>query len=301
MDSACLKYCLTEEERCFFQDQGYLVIPDALDRHTAGRLIAAVDRIDRRERTLNHGADRLLSFTNFLPEDDGFVDLIDWPRTFPKVWGILGWNIYVYHTHLDTLPPRTTPPEHPYAWHQDSMRVNEELEFHPRPRLSLKVAFYLTDVSGPDWGNTLLLPASHFTDEMPNLDDSRSCPPGSVPLRVPAGSALLLDRRLWHSRSPNYGPHTRKVLWYGYAYRWLRPKDEMTVTHLLDRVDPIRRQLLGCGSSASSAYDPEETDVPLLTWLQEHQSDDSRWSPHHKIPQARPPLYGVRGKNSGRR
>jgi ectoine hydroxylase len=301
MDSACLNYCLTEEERRSFQEQGYLIVPNALDRPTVDRLIAAVDRIDGRERTPSHGPERLLSFTNFLPEDDAFVELIDWPRTFPKVWGILGWNIYVYHTHLDTLPPRKTPPEHPFAWHQDSMRVNEELEFHPRPRLSLKVAYYLTDVSGADWGNTLLLPASHLTDEMACLDDSRSCPPGSVPLRVPAGSALILDRRLWHSRSPNFGPHTRKVLWYGYAYRWLRPKDEMTVTHLFDRVDPIRRQLLGFGSSANSGYDPEEADVPLLTWLQEHQSDDSRWSPHHEKPQARPPLYGVRGKNTGRR
>jgi ectoine hydroxylase-related dioxygenase (phytanoyl-CoA dioxygenase family) len=241
-----------------------------------------------------------LSFTNFLPEDDAFVELIDWPRTFPKVWGILGWNIHVYHTHLDTLPPRKTEPEHPFAWHQDSMRVNEELEFHPRPRLSLKVAFYLTDVSGADWGNTLLLPASHLTDELEGLSDSHVKPAGAVPLRVQAGSALLLDRRLWHSRSPNFGPHTRKVLWYGYSYRWLRPKDDMTVSHLHARVDPIRRQLLGFGS-ANSGYDPEEADVPLLTWLQEHERDESRWSPHHDRPQARPPLYGIRGKNTGRR
>jgi hypothetical protein len=70
-----------------------------------------------------------------------------------------------------------------------------------------------------------------------------------VPLSVRAGAALLLDRRLWHSRSPNRGPHTRKVIWVGYAYRWLRPKDEMTVAHLLDGADPVRRQLLGHGSS----------------------------------------------------
>jgi hypothetical protein len=300
MHPSCLQHCLSAAERRSFQDQGFLVVPDALDLPMLDRLLAAVDRIDRRERTAAHGTERLLSFTNFLPEDDAFLELIDWPRTFPKVWGILGWNIHVYHTHLDTLPPRTTPPEHPYAWHQDSMRVNEELEFHPRPRLSLKVAYYLTDVSGPDWGNTLLLPASPITDELAAPPDSHSCPAGAVPLRVPAGAALLLDRRLWHSRSPNFGPHTRKVLWYGYSYRWLRPKDDMTVSQLLGRVDPIRRQLLGAGS-ANSAYDPEEADVPLMTWLQEHDSDDGRWSPHHAKPQARPPLYGTRGKNTGRR
>ena len=31
----------------------------------------------------------------------------------------------------------------------------------------------------------------------------------------------------------------------GYSYRWLRPRDDMTVAHYLDDADPIRRQLLG--------------------------------------------------------
>ena len=139
------------------------------------RLIAAVDRVDARERTASHGKDRLLSFANILPEDEAFVDLIDWPRIFPKVWGLLGWNIYVYHTHLDVSPPLAEPPARPVAWHQDSMRVNEEIECHPRPRLSLKIGYYLTDVSGPDWGNTLLLPASHLSDELDCPNDGVSC------------------------------------------------------------------------------------------------------------------------------
>jgi ectoine hydroxylase-related dioxygenase (phytanoyl-CoA dioxygenase family) len=265
------------------------------------RLSAVVDRVDARERTASFGCERLLSFANILAEDEALVDLIDWPRIFPKVWGILGWNIYVYHTHLDVSPRLEKPPANPVAWHQDSMRVNEEIEGHPRPRLSLKIGYYLTDVSGADWGNTLLLPGSHLRDELDCPNDGVASPQGAVPLRVPAGAALILDRRLWHSRSPNFGPHTRKVIWIGYAYRWLRPKDEMSVQGLLERADPIRRQLLGYTSSANSAYDPEESDVPLRGWLQEHCAADARWSPHHENAQARPPLYGVRGKNTGRR
>lgn len=300
MNADSLPFRLTDEERAFFNRQGYLVVPDALDRPTLDRLTAAVDRVDARERTPTHGAERLLSFSNILPEDETFQALTDWPRTFPKVWGILGWNIYVYHTHLDVTPRLSAPPANPVAWHQDSMRVNEEMEFHPRPRLSLKIGFYLTDVTGPDWGNTLLLPGSHLQDEL-DVGDGVASPPGAVPLRVPAGTALLLDRRVWHSRSPNFGPHTRKVIWMGYAYRWLRPKDEMTVRQLLETADPVRRQLLGHFPSANGAYDPEDADTPLRSWLQEHAPDDARWSPHHDRPQARPPLYGTRGKNTGRR
>ena len=74
----------------------------------------------------------------------------------------------------------------------------------------------------------------------------------------------------------------------------------MTVGHLLERVDPIRRQLLGHGS-ANSAYDPEEADVPLRGWLREHYPAAARSSPHHDREQARPPLVGSRGTNTGRR
>ncbi|MBM4072533.1 MAG: phytanoyl-CoA dioxygenase family protein [Planctomycetes bacterium] len=301
MDPACLRFSLTEAERQRFQEEGFLVVPEALDRAAVDALIAVVDRIDARERTPSHGQSRLLSFANFLPEDDLLVDLIDCPRVFPKVWGILGWNIYVYHTHLDTLPRVETAPAKPVAWHQDSMRVNDEIECHPRPRLSLKVAYYLTDVSGSNWGNTLVVPGSHLQDELDCPDDGVSNPQGAIPVRVPAGAALLLDRRLWHSRSPNFGPHARKALWYGYSYRWLRPKDEMTVRHLYERVDPIRRQLLGGASCANSAYDPEAADVPLRGWLEKHQPQDSRGSPHHDQAQARPPIHGIRGRNTGRR
>lgn len=301
MDPTCLQFCLTESERRFFNDQGYLVVPGALDRAQIDRLIGAVDRVDARERTPGFGADRLLSFSNILPEDDAFVELTDCPRVFPKVWGILGWNIYVYHTHLDVTPRVQTPSPTPVAWHQDSMRVNEEIETHPRPRLSLKVGYYLTDVTGADWGNTLLLPGSHRADELSCPNDGVASPEGAIPLQVSPGAALILDRRLWHSRSPNLGPHTRKVIWMGYSYRWLRPKDEMTVQGLIERVDPIRRQLLGFVASNNGTYDPAENEVPLRSWIEEHAPGDARWSPHHERPQARPPIYGIRGKNTGRR
>ena len=90
---------------------------------------------------------------------------------------------------------------------------------------------------------------------------------------------------------------TRKVLWLGYSYRWMQPKDEMTVEHLLAGAPPVRRQLLGAGS-ANSTYDPQDADVPLRAWLQEHRPDDAAWTRHAR-PQARPPAM-VRGANLGR-
>ena len=157
MDKSCLAHILTSEQRGFFETKGYLVIPDALDDGLRERLIAVSDRVDARERTPEI-AGKLLSVNNVVREDGAMVELVDNPKIFPKVWGVLGWNIYLYHSHMDSTPPENANLQNwSVAWHQDSMRVNDEIESNPRPRLSLKVGYYLTDVSEPGRGNTLVL------------------------------------------------------------------------------------------------------------------------------------------------
>lgn len=298
MTPACLEHRLTEAEREFFNSQGYLVVENALDSATVERLRAAADRIDAQVRT-DETRDKLLSVPNIVHEAPALVDLIDCPSVFPKVWGLLGWNIYLYHSHLDVTPPADAAAlRWRVAWHQDSMRVNDEIESRPRPRLSLKVGYYLTDVSESDRGNTLIVPGSHLRDELDCPTDGVTNPEGAEPLCIKPGTAVLIDRRIWHSRSPNLSNFTRKVIWYGYAYRWLRAKDEMTVAHLYPTLDPVRRQILGDGLSANGAYDPVDGDVPLRSWLREHSPHEAEASPHGRS-HSRPPAM-VRGKHLGR-
>lgn len=52
----------------------------------------------------------------------------------------------------------------PLGFHQNSGRVNADLEISPRPRIPLKVAFWLSDVSEPGRGNFHVVPGSHLTD-----------------------------------------------------------------------------------------------------------------------------------------
>jgi ectoine hydroxylase-related dioxygenase (phytanoyl-CoA dioxygenase family) len=213
MHPSCLQHRLTADERKLFEQNGYLVVENALDQATVQRLIDVVDRIDARERSPEQRG-KLLSVTSVIQEDESLVDLLDCPMVFPKVWGILGWNIYLYHSHLDVTPPADEAAlRWRVAWHQDSMRVNDEIESHPRPRLSLKVGYYLTDVSQPDRGNTLIVPGSHLSDEIDCPNDGQTNPAGAEPLCVRPGTAVLIDRRIWHSRSANLSDQTRKVLW----------------------------------------------------------------------------------------
>ncbi len=298
MTPECLAHCLSPDEREFFHSNGYLIIRGALDAAQTSRLTEVVDAVDGRERSPEQNG-TLLSVTNVVQEDDAMVDLVTQPTVLPKVWSILGWNIYLYHSHLDVTPSENAERQKwSVAWHQDSMRVNDEIESNPRPRLSLKIGYYLSDVTEPDRGNTLVLPGSHLMNEIDCPQDGHSSPTGAEPLCVEPGTAVIIDRRIWHSRSANTSGITRKVIWYGYSYRWLRAKDAMTVKHLYPKLDPIQRQLLGDMTSANGAYDPSDEDVPLRSWLREHDPASADGSPHGHA-EARPPAM-VRGKNLGR-
>ena len=56
----------------------------------------------------------------------------------------MGWHISLYHSHLIVTPPAERPTnwqelesaEASVGWHQDSGRLNKDLEGDPRPMVS---------------------------------------------------------------------------------------------------------------------------------------------------------------------
>ena len=277
MNPTRLQYRLTDAERRTFEKTGYLIVSNVLD---AGQIAALTElRDDIHALKIAEGFDpkKGLFYPNFIPDSPLFADLVDYEKILPKVWGILGWNIYLYHAHLIITPPSgETTNDDTFGWHQDSGRVNQEMEFRPRPRLSLKVAYFLSDASEPGRGNFWVVPGSHLDDAINRPAEGVGQPEGSIPVLVKPGDAVLFDRRLWHAGTPNWSNVTRKVLFYGYGYRWIRTKDDMTVSSLWEQSDPIRRQLLGWGVNCNGFYSPSDEDVPLRGWLREHSPDEAK-------------------------
>ena len=165
MDEACLQHRLTEEERRRFDSQGFLIVPGVLPEAKVAALVEAADRIDaewRPKRDLK--PHQPLNVLDAFGMDDEFLDLLDLPATFMRVVDILGWHIQLYHSHLIVTPPLPSgfePPRPRLGWHQDSGRLNIELEGEPRPRVSLKVGFFLTSTLEPNRGNFHVVPGSH--------------------------------------------------------------------------------------------------------------------------------------------
>ena len=274
-----IEHQITEAELDQFERHGYLIVEDALPVELVEQLESKVDAIHQfhLDRAYDPYTESTLTeyhnffYPNFLKDDPLFIDLLDWPKTFPKVWGILGWNIYSYHSHFIVTPPRLSDANRaprPLGWHQDSGRVNLEIESTPRPRLSLKIAYWLSDCSQSGRGNFYILPDSHLKNNIEKPTDG-TLPKGAMCILAKPGDAVFFDRRLWHARSENDSSITRKALFYGYGYRWLRSKDDMTIPDSLFKTShPIRQQLLGGGTNANSYFSPKDADVPLKVWLE---------------------------------
>jgi ectoine hydroxylase len=239
------------------------------------RLADALDRVYREEVALGHTrAGEGMHLLGGIGRDDLFLDLLDHPAVFPLIWGELGWNIHLYHCHLDVTPPRTEPRRRPaWGWHQDGGRQNLELDCDPRPRMSLKVAFWLSDVSVPGRGNMQIVPGSHERNTLPRPDHPEfgfAPPAGAEPVLASPGDAFVFDRRLWHSRSDNQSEYTRRAIFLAYTFRWVRPRDELGIDPRSKRfrgLSRVRRQLLGEPASRHHQWGLQPAAVPLQTEL----------------------------------
>jgi ectoine hydroxylase len=251
-----------------FEADGFVVIRRALSPALLGRLVEAHSRVLAEERELGRlgNRDAMHSFA-FVDRDPAFAELLDLETTFPLVVDVLGWNIHVYHSHIDAHPPLDGPRPQQWGWHQDGTRQNVDLETDPRPRLSVKVAYFLSDVSQPGRGNMLVLPGSHLRNSIPRPHadcDVFEQPSGAQPILAHAGDAVIFDRRLWHSRSDNLSVITRRALFLAYTYRWIVARDDKTYDpEWIATLSPVKRQLLGAGTGNFGRWLPELQDVPL--------------------------------------
>ena len=271
---------MTSEQREQFDTDGYLVVKGVLNPDEVRHYASVLDVAHATHPRAADGSLHQLSAVTSCPE---LVDLIDHPATLPFVWSILGWNVHIYHSHLDVHPPIPGPKPDWWHWHQDGGRQNRELETDPRPRLSVKLAYWLSNVSQPGRGNLTLIPGSHKTNWLPG-PPSRGVPwpvpEGATQITANPGDLVVFDRRIWHARSDNYSPFTRMGAFFGYTPRWIAGRDD--VADLPQRewfqgLNPVQQQLLGHAGDGSGdhawGHFPETT--PLYGALKERGLLDS--------------------------
>jgi ectoine hydroxylase-related dioxygenase (phytanoyl-CoA dioxygenase family) len=267
---------LTAEQRRAMDEDGFLVVPAALDRQMVSRAEEAVDRLAHAFLNKPIVVDRpeynQLDLRPGLLREEVLLDLVTNPRAVPLVVQLMGPNIHLHSTAIICKRPEN-PDLLPFrrGWHRD-IRMARDLGHAGLPRVGIKVCYCLTDFRTDRCGMTLFARKTHLLEEPLAIPKGEVDPSGVevCDLRLGAGDALIFENRIFHTAAPNLSKRASKVLMFGYAYRWM--KQEVYLENpdqgMLAKADPITRQLLG-------GY----RDVDTPPWALQD------WADRHAVPE----------------
>ena len=274
---------LTEEQKCQWKEDGYLVLKGALSEEEIKRLAAAVDQMDdehRRQLASNGSVNRSdvkpydgLNKLNIIEESDIFVELVDHPATFPVVLELLGPFVQLSMSQAMIRPPNPDNTGLAHALHPDGGQAMQRIRVDSNSLpLQIKIQYFLTPLTTPERGNFTIVPGSHHRPfpaaQLGNAESPHNAE--AVQLCVEAGDAVVFPHALWHGASSNRSDYARKTLIYCYNHHCFRAYDyKEASSELLGRCTPRQRRLLGDiggwqpGSYFYSPADQEEVMTGL--------------------------------------
>ena len=243
---------LEPEQRKSFDENGYLVVRNALDKDAVARVIEAGDRLAGSFLTKGELPGRpeynLLDLRPGLLAEQAFFDLISHSTTVPLVVQLLSPNIHVHSTSLIYKRPAPQSPPFRFGWHRD-IRIPRDLGHEALPRVGIKICYCLTDFHQPRSGMTLLVKGTNTRTEPLYLVKGEIDPRDMelCDLQLNAGDAFLFENRIFHTGAPNLSDRCSKVVMFGYSYRWMKTEIylETPDPKQLQKADPVTRQLLG--------------------------------------------------------
>ncbi len=241
---------MTDEQRLFYEANGYLVIPHALPPDALADVRAAADRAESLWRAdptrLGIRGPNLEQVQAPIEYEETLLNLLAHPVLFPIVRELLGEDVSMIDNDFFITPPNR--PSHAH-WHHD---VGLAGVYHPRSTLMVKVFYLLTDVP-KGGGGTALIPGSHRfpTDfALPHVENA-DVMPGHVRMEYPAGTAYLFNGRIYHAALNNITSETRRVLIYNYGHFWMKIWQGYEPSEALKSRAKTRvmKQLLGMGDA----------------------------------------------------
>ncbi len=273
---------LTTEQRQAFDEDGFLVVRDVLDKQTVEQLIEAGDRRARaflnKPELLGKEEYNHLDLRPGLLKEKAIFSLLAHSPTVPLVVQLLSPNIQLHSLSLIYKRPVSAEGA-PFrrGWHRD-IRIPKDLGNRNLPRVGIKICYCLTDFQKPNSGMTLFARKTHLRPEALKIRKGQIDPEDVevCDLKLNAGDAVLFENRIFHTAAPNRSDRTSKVLMYGYAYRWLKPEVYLETPDetLLQKADPITRQLLG------GYRDVDTVPWALQRWARTHgvETEPVQWT-----------------------
>jgi len=259
---------LTPAQRQAFEEDGFLVVREALDQATIEAIMAIGDRL--MEDFFADPEQVYCQIRQGIIQQETLAAMISHSATVPLVVQLLSPNIHLHTSSLiykKPQDPATTPPNR--GWHRD-ICIPDDLGHANLPRVGIKVCYCLTDFQQPSSGMTLLVRKSNARQEALAIAKGEADPPDVAEPMLNAGDAVFFENRVFHTAAPNLSEHTSKVLINGYSYRWMRPDFNLDLLDLdecpMHKMHAIDRLLLG----ADGYHDHDIPPRPLLEWAERH-------------------------------
>jgi ectoine hydroxylase-related dioxygenase (phytanoyl-CoA dioxygenase family) len=267
---------LSADQRRIFDEEGYLIVRNALREEEVSRLIEACDRLlaSGSLKGRQTVGERIDGYRNCVSRDEAFRKLLTHGTTVPLVVQLLGHHIKLLTSHFihkEPDPPDTPATYRSPDWHRDIAGMPEDLSNTNVPRVEIKIAYYLTDLSEPQSGVTLVAPGSNILNGPLEIPAGQPDPVGAVEPSLKPGDALLFENRTFHAGGVNLSGRARKAVMFGYGYQWMGNDDYVTQPDgLLESVDDIGKQLLKGLKDPQGRYISGGISEPLAKWVNEH-------------------------------
>lgn len=257
----------------FFDRNGYLIVRNALDADAVEAIVETSDQLLASDQTLYRQklrSGRYDSFRNCITKDSVFWQLIDHPVILPTVVQLLGADLHMVTSHLiykEPDPADTPATFREPGWHRDYYQAMNDMGHHRIQRLLVKCAYYLSDLSEPYSGVTMVVPGSNQLTAPIDIPEGQADPDGAEQPSMQPGDCLIFENRTYHAGAANLVGRTRKACMIGYGYRWIKPMDyRVQDAELLEQLTPMQRFMCGEPFVKKDEFDFTGGENPIDDW-----------------------------------
>ena len=209
---------MNENEQYLFDLQGYIAVPNALDKEQLADLNALLDKHIEQECASDRPAHR---FGGLLEWGKPYRDLIDNPSIVPYLDVILGERFRLDHLYADLIRSGTSPIGATLHGGGAPFDPSQYYHFHGGQMYNglTVVAYNLADV-GPEDGGFGCVPGSHKSNyRFPGewRDMSENIEPCVRRVTGPAGTAVIFTEAVTHGALPWTGQGERRTVFFKYS------------------------------------------------------------------------------------
>jgi hypothetical protein len=216
------------------------------------KLFAAADEADARGITIRFpGMKQQSRRVYYLPNyDPVFTELAQHPFALASIEALLPGEFIIGNLGANMLSFGSGPQD----LHRDQ---GDKLALvrgpSPDPPLGINVGWVIDDMTAAN-GATVVIPGSHRwdNDRVPTDDDE------TLSVVAPAGSALVIDSRIWHGAGDNTTPGAERSFIFGlYFQAWVRPHCHWNVglwPEVAAALSPDMRRRLGLDHGYADIY-----------------------------------------------